>query len=146
MSNRLLSEFIQECKNNFGNELISIILFGSYARKTHTEYSDIDLLVIARGLPKNRITRHKILNNVKLKFIYKYHVRISPVFMEPGDFSTKNINPLIYGILTGYNVIYDPMNFQNKFLVRLKPRIHEKKPIYIEDKQQWQIAEMIEMI
>ncbi|PKP56357.1 MAG: hypothetical protein CVT88_10285 [Candidatus Altiarchaeales archaeon HGW-Altiarchaeales-1] len=140
---QILEEFTEECRNSFGNKLISIILFGSYARRTYTEYSDIDLLVVADGLPKDRIARHKILNDVKLKFIYKYHIRISPIFIEPCDLSVKNINPLIYGILTGYRVLYDSGNSWNTFTAKIKPKIYEKKPVYIEGEQQWKIAEMI---
>ncbi len=140
---QMLDEFMEKCRNKFGNKLISIVLFGSYARGTCTEYSDVDLLVVAEGLPENRIARHKILNDVKLEFIYKYHTRISPIFIKPGDLSVEHINPLVYGILTGYRVLSDPLNFWSNFMVKLKPKIHEKRPVYIEDKQQWQIAEMI---
>ncbi|PKP56276.1 MAG: hypothetical protein CVT89_06495 [Candidatus Altiarchaeales archaeon HGW-Altiarchaeales-2] len=117
---QILEEFTEECRNSFGNKLISIIL-----------------------LPKDRIARHKILNDVKLKFIYKYHIRISPIFIEPCDLSVKNINPLIYGILTGYRVLYDSGNSWNTFTAKIKPKIYEKKPVYIEGEQQWKIAEMI---
>ena len=140
---QMLDEFMEKCRNKFGNKLISIVLFGSYAKGTYVKYSDVDLLVVAEGLPENRIARHKILNEVKLEFIYKYHIRISPIFIEPDDLSVEHINPLVYGILTGYRVLSDPLNFWSDFTVKLKPKIHEKRPVYIEDKQQWQIAEMI---
>ncbi len=140
---QMLDEFMEKCRNKFGNKLISIVLFGSYAKGTYTEYSDIDLLVVAKGLPENRMARHRILNEVKLEFIYKYHIRFSPVFVEHRDLSVEHINPLVYGILTGYRVLYDSLNFWSNFMVKLKPKIHEKRPIYIKDKQQWKIAEMI---
>ena len=61
---KILDEFLQKCKQKFGDNLISIILFGSYARGTATEYSDVDLLIIAKNLPKRRIERYKIIRDI----------------------------------------------------------------------------------
>ncbi len=42
----LLDEIKKELKDVFGNKLKSIILFGSYAKKTNDEGSDIDIMVL----------------------------------------------------------------------------------------------------
>jgi predicted nucleotidyltransferase len=143
MLNKVLDEFLQKCKQKFGDDLISIILFGSYARKTATEYSDVDLLVIAENLPKRRIDRHKVLRNIVLEFIYKYGINISPILIEPRDLSPKDINPLICGILTGYKIIYDKNNFWKNYLERIKPVIKRIKPVFIDEEKEWKIADLI---
>ena len=143
MLNKVLDEFLKKCKEKFGDNLISIILFGSYARETATEYSDVDLLVIAKNLPKRRIDRHKVLRDIVLEFIYRYGINISPILIEPRDLSPKDINPLICGILTGYKIIYDKNNFWKNYLERIKPVIKRIKPVFIDEEKEWKIADLI---
>ena len=140
---KILDEFLQKCKQKFGDNLISIILFGSYARGMATEYSDVDLLIIAKNLPKRRIERYKIIRDIILDFIYEYEINISPILIKPEELSHKNISPLIYGILTGYKVIYDKDNFWKNYLERIKPIIKEKKPVFIDEEKEWKIADLI---
>ena len=143
MLNKVLDEFLQKCKQKFGDDLISIVLFGSYARETATEYSDVDLLVIAKNLPKRRIDRHKVLRDIVLEFIYRYGINISPILIEPRDLSPKDINPLICGILTGYKIIYDKDDFWRTYLNKIKPIIKREGIIYVERDKRWKIAELI---
>lgn len=140
---KIISEFVKECKKRFGKRLVSIILFGSHARGTATKYSDIDLLIIARKLSKRKIDRYDIIFDILLDFTKKYHVAISPILLEPEEFSTQNITPLVYGILTGQKILYDKNNFWKKYLAKIKPIILEKKPIYVERGKKWDIAKMI---
>lgn len=44
---QMLEEFMEKCRNKFRNKLISIGLFGYYAKGTYTEYSEVDFLVVA---------------------------------------------------------------------------------------------------
>ncbi|EHP88516.1 nucleotidyltransferase domain-containing protein [Methanotorris formicicus] len=141
--NKILNEFLEKCKEKFGDDLISIILFGSYARGSATKYSDVDLLVIANNLPKRRIDRYKVLRNEILHFIFKYGVNISPILIEPRDLSPKDINPLIYGILTGYKIIYDKNNFWRNYIEKIKPIIKRTKPVFIDGDKEWEIASLI---
>ncbi|WP_423792402.1 nucleotidyltransferase domain-containing protein [Methanocaldococcus indicus] len=141
--NKILNEFLERCKEKFGDNLISIVLFGSYAKGTATEYSDIDLLVIANNLPKRRIDRYKIIKDIDLEFLKKYHITISPILIKPEELSTKSISPLIYGILTGYKVIYDKNNFWNNYIEKIRPIIKKDGAIYVERDKEWKIAELI---
>jgi len=78
-----------------------------------------------------------------LDFIYEYEINISPILIRPEELSHKNISPLIYGILTGYKVIYDKDNFWKNYLERIKPIIKEKKPVFIDEEKEWKIADLI---
>jgi len=49
LENKLLSEI----KSHYGERLISVVLFGSAARETQSFDADIDILIIAKGLPKS---------------------------------------------------------------------------------------------
>lgn len=48
---------LSEIKSYYGKRLISVFVFGSVARETQTFDSDLDLLIIAKGLPKGRMKR-----------------------------------------------------------------------------------------
>ena len=61
---KALSEFLQFCKKKFRDELVSIVLFGSYARGTAKEHSDVDLLVIVERAPRNILKRFDIFNRI----------------------------------------------------------------------------------
>ncbi|ACX72259.1 DNA polymerase beta domain protein region [Methanocaldococcus vulcanius M7] len=143
MLNKILNEFLEKCRQKFGDDLISIILFGSYARGTATEYSDIDLLVIVKNLPERRIDRHKVLRDEVLYFIFKYGVNISPILIKPTDLLPKEINPSIYGILTGYKIIYDKNDFWKNYIEKIKPIVKRMRPIFVDGEKEWKIADLI---
>ncbi len=67
------------CINKFSSDLVSIVLFGSYARGTATKYSDIDLLVIVKNIPEDWREQDKVLGDLELYFLKKYHKRIFPI-------------------------------------------------------------------
>ena len=143
MFEEAINEFVELCKEKFGDDLISVVLFGSVARGTAKKGSDIDLLIIVRGIPKRILDREDAVSEEIMKIIRKYHVRVMPVLLGLDDLSDRVINPLIYGILTGYEVLHDPHGFWDSYLQKIKPRILEKRPVYIEYGQRWQIADLI---
>lgn len=46
---QLLRRMVEDVKNECPDRIIDIILFGSYAKGTATEKSDIDILVVLKG-------------------------------------------------------------------------------------------------
>jgi hypothetical protein len=138
---KVLKDFVKVCKEKFGKDLVSIILFGSYARGTAREGSDIDLLVIAKNLPKDIFRRLDLLDDFVVHAIKKHHVRVVPIFYEPEDFSTEFINPLVYGILTGYRILFG-RPFWSAYIEGIKPRIRATKPVFIGEKR-WEIEKLI---
>jgi predicted nucleotidyltransferase len=53
----LAEEYAQGLRVDLGDDVISIVLFGSVARREATPYSDIDLLVVMSSLPRGRMAR-----------------------------------------------------------------------------------------
>ena len=49
MMGEYLFEISRKLKERFGNSIVKIILFGSYARGDYGAESDIDLLVVVKG-------------------------------------------------------------------------------------------------
>ena len=53
----LTSNIVETVKSIFGNSLVSVILYGSYARGDFDDDSDIDIMAII-DLPADEISRH----------------------------------------------------------------------------------------
>lgn len=56
--------YTERARARFGDRLVSVVLFGSCARGAATASSDIDLLLVAEGLPTDRLARQEI--NIRL--------------------------------------------------------------------------------
>jgi len=137
-----LKFFVNECKKKFRKDLVSIILFGSYAKGNWKEYSDVDLLIIVdKKLPLFK-ERFKLLEDITSKIIEKYYLRLFPIITSVDELNPKYLNPLILGILTGHKVLFGK-KFWNKYLSKLKNTIEELDPIYIEGEKEWKIKDLI---
>lgn len=56
-AHELQEALIGACRTHYGTNLVSLVLFGSVARGTPHGFSDVDVLVVARGLPDGRWNR-----------------------------------------------------------------------------------------
>jgi Predicted nucleotidyltransferases len=45
---RILKQFKEELTSQFGAEIVSVIVYGSYARSEENENSDLDILIIVK--------------------------------------------------------------------------------------------------
>jgi predicted nucleotidyltransferase len=74
------------------------VLFGSYAKGTYNEFSDIDLALVSESFSGNRF-----LDKEKIRpFIVKINTDISPMPFRPEDFNSDNIfasEIMKYGII-----------------------------------------------
>ncbi len=61
---RLLKIIVDRCKKKIGEDLVSIILFGSLARGDFDGRSDIDLLIVMENDRKE-----DILKDIRLEFL-----------------------------------------------------------------------------
>lgn len=59
----LAKTYSEALRESIGDSLVSVVLFGSVARGEATEHSDIDLLVVAEGLPVSRLVRQEVLRD-----------------------------------------------------------------------------------
>ncbi|MDI6793314.1 MAG: nucleotidyltransferase domain-containing protein [bacterium] len=128
-------------KEKFGTRLISIVLFGSLVNGRSHRFSDIDLLVVAEGLPDNWRDRDKIV--LDIDFNCGRHVELVLVSPEDLLFSVENIAPLMLEIYDNNQVLYDRGQFfsslMKEFVVNL--RLRQAKKIR---EGVWEVHELVE--
>jgi hypothetical protein len=125
IADRLLAEL----RDHYGERLISVALFGSVARGTQREDSDVDFLVVARGLPRGRTAR-------VAEFLPVEHylepwlapprsdllpVALSPVFKTPEEVEAGS--PLFLDMVEDARLLYDRDGFLAQRLERLRQRL-----------------------
>ena len=92
----ILKELKRELKKLYGPRLERVILFGSWARETATENSDLDVAVVLKNanLPGEEIDRMAdIITELNIK--YNTLISIIPIDAEKVEYSTE---PLLKNI------------------------------------------------
>jgi predicted nucleotidyltransferase len=125
---RLLSE----TKAFYGGRLVSLVVFGSVGRETQRFDSDLDLLVIAEGLPKGRMKRVGEFEAVEgklapflksLELNHGINTYISTVIKSPEE-AWKG-SPLFLDMVEDARILFDRNDFFRKVLERLRQRLAE---------------------
>lgn len=128
---RLLEKLIETLRGRFGDDLISVVVYGSVARGEAKRDSDVDLLIVARNLPRSRFARQDLFIEVeeKLEEILKrleeegYRVDFSPILLTPEE--AARIRPLYLDMVEDAVVLYDKGGFFASVLAKLKARLEE---------------------
>src|SRR3989344_801410 len=96
-----IKTIVKEIKKEIKNNLVSIILFGSAARKTQEKESDYDILVITSKSLKND---WKIGGKIKYNLFGKLERPVDIIFQDESDL--KYPSPLWYEIYSASRVLY----------------------------------------
>jgi len=138
-----LISYVSVLKQNFNNNLISVILYGSVARGKWTYESDIDLLLIFSDEITNLSGFNKILTSITVTFEKTFQLKDGnnkriycslqeyPIFLN----DLSNFRTLFYDIAMDGIILYDRANVGFSFIERIKKRIVNKnlKRIFISD-------------
>lgn len=91
--NQLLQDLHQGLSELYGDRLVSLILFGSHARQEATADSDIDIMVVLKGVisPGDEIFH---MSAVKTALNLKYDELISVIPVSEADYQNRN-TPLL---------------------------------------------------
>jgi len=92
----ILSEVKNELKKLYNDQLIDIILYGSYARGDYNENSDIDLLVVLKSIETAGKETDKIVDAI-YDISLKYNTLISVVPISYDDYKSIN-SPLLLNV------------------------------------------------
>ncbi len=108
---RVAKEFA-ECTKKVFDE-VSAFLFGSYLRGDFNEWSDIDVLIVAKDPPKNPLRRLDLVESCLLKY-----PEVEPVIVSVEEFNrmVKKRNPIISDIKKRKVVLIDDLNLSLSIL------------------------------
>jgi predicted nucleotidyltransferase len=128
---------IQEIKNILKNNLVSIILFGSYAKGDFTVNSDIDILVI---IEDTEVDYRERIND----FLDKIDGLTLPFLVSPIILTKKEaevFHSLYLDILDAHNIAVDKGNYfkgimEKVFEIKKRGLIEEKK---LSGKTYWKV-------
>lgn len=122
---------LAEVQNHYGARLVSVVLFGSAARETQRFDSDIDVLIIAKELPRGRMKRiqefeavenrlEPFIRTLKRDGIETY---LSVVIKSPEEAEAGS--PLFIDMVEDARILFDREGFFTRRLDRLRKRLAE---------------------
>ena len=89
----LLAELLDACRRHYGARLVALAVYGSVGRGTPRWDSDVDLLVVANGLPAGRFPRvddfraveQAVATRIEAARDAGLHAELSPIFKTPAE-------------------------------------------------------------
>jgi len=121
-----------EIKSYYGERLISAVVFGSVAREAQTFDSDLDILIVAEGLPSGRMKRIREFDAIEeeiepyLKSLQQeegIHTYISAIIKSPEE--AEKGSPLFLDMVEDAQILFDRDEFFKGVLNRLRNRLKE---------------------
>ncbi|MFP3234250.1 MAG: nucleotidyltransferase domain-containing protein [Sulfolobaceae archaeon] len=127
----LLNNMLKIMKDEFKDDLISVVVYGSVARGDNRNDSDVDLLIIMKNLPKDsmlkriRLFETKVEDKLNLDEYWKmgYYISLSPVLKTPEE--AEKFSPLYLDMVYDAVILYDRNYFFARILQKLRDRLKE---------------------
>ena len=127
----LLGKMVEVMKEEFGDDLVSVVVYGSVARGDNRNDSDVDLLVVIRNLPKDsmlkriRVFETKVEDKLNLDEYWSkgYYISLSPILKTPEE--AERFSPLYLDMVYDAVILYDRDNFFTKVLDKLREKLRE---------------------
>jgi predicted nucleotidyltransferase len=135
---KVLEEVVEKCKTALGENLVSIVLFGSVARGLEDSRSDIDLLIVV-----NKDVKSDLLRDIHIETLLEYSIKLDTMLMSKQDVvdNFEHFSPLFLSFVLGVSVLIDNGFFEkeySKFLNQLK----EENIKYVEGGKVWNLREI----
>lgn len=126
---RLVSRLGDELRAHYGARLVAVAVFGSVGRGTPRADSDVDVLIVARDLPRGRLARVEEFLPVEDRLTAERRVSeataepvdISPVFKTPEE--VQRGSPLFLDLVDDARLVHDPAGFLGAYLDGLRERL-----------------------
>lgn len=118
-----LDRYVDLLEARFGEDLVSVVVFGSHARGEARVESDADVLVVVRGLPVRRWERYGALRPVARAVSDQFAAALSLIALTPEEAGT--VRPYYLGMLSGHVLLWDREGYFQGVLGRLRARLAE---------------------
>jgi predicted nucleotidyltransferase len=80
-----LDRYVALLEGRFGSDLVSVVVFGSRVRGQAKPESDIDVLVVIRGLPLNRFERYGGFRDIAERVSAIFARDVSLILLTPEE-------------------------------------------------------------
>lgn len=126
---KLAVKFASLVRKNFKENVVSIVLFGSVARKEANEHSDIDLLIVFKTLPTGRLARTALLEKIEnalekdLSALRAKGLFTNLNYLLKTKEEAENMRPLYFDLTDDAVYLYDKNNFFKAILNKLAARL-----------------------
>lgn len=154
----LLSKLVELLRGRFGDDLVSVVVYGSVARGDYRRDSDVDLLIIIKNLPRT-ITERLILfnevergleNDLERLMEMGYYVTLSPILKTPEE--ARHFSPLYMDMTQDAVVLYDKDGFFRRILDKTREileklgfeRVWVSKKVWYWRKREYRFGEVID--
>jgi len=126
---RLLTDLVAGCQRHYGPQLAAVAVFGSIGRGTARPDSDLDVLVVADGLPDGRVARAADFEAVESALATAVGEArraglaawVSPVLKTPAEI--EHGSPLLLDMVDDARILYDRDQFLERALAALRARL-----------------------
>lgn len=85
-----VAQFFCDCLKEKGLKIDKIVLFGSQAKGTATEESDVDIVIVSEAFTrKNIFRRAKLTRDAEIRTIRKFMVPLDIITMTPEEYENR---------------------------------------------------------
>ena len=130
-----------------GDNLVSVVVFGSVARCEARRDSDIDLLIVVREAPRSRLRRQEMFLEIEKRIErdvedlteQEFYIDFSPIIKTVEE--AKRFTPLYLDMVEDAVILYDRNNFFKQILDNLRSRLRElgAERVWIGRKWYWRL-------
>ncbi|MEM2938796.1 MAG: nucleotidyltransferase domain-containing protein [Candidatus Bathyarchaeia archaeon] len=141
----LLERLLELILARLGDNLVSVVVYGSVARGSPRRDSDVDILIVADSLPESRMKRQElfleieeplepIINNLWDK---GFRTDFSPIILSVEEAS--RIRPIYLDMVEDAIILYDKNGFFSKVIDRLRGRLKDlgARRIWVGNRWYW---------
>jgi len=120
----MIDRIMKDIKAVFGDNLVSVVLFGSYAAGKQRDASDIDMLVMADNLPLPRKERLSIILSIIRRYLLKGKT-VSLILRSKDEIRNgfEYYNPLLLSISENNKLLYDREKYFSALLKDIRKKV-----------------------
>lgn len=83
----ILKKYVGDLHRLYGNELRSVILYGSYARGDFRPDSDIDIMILVDSTDQEIVNKGRRLSEMTFEYDFEYDLAIMPIVKNIDHFN-----------------------------------------------------------
>lgn len=126
---RFCARLRDECLRVYGPNLTSLIVFGSVGRGTPTHESDIDVLLVAKELPRGRMARIRQFEEVERAMSEDFlqarglgiRTRLSPLFRTESEMQLGGL--IFLDMVEDSKILLDRNDFFGRYIASLREKL-----------------------